>query len=81
MMERRQDARRSCVNLYPLCSSVIGDRFRVERLTKTSKNPRMKRTVKVVLSRRSFSASSAGATMKEKPAIAVSLPIIFTKIL
>jgi hypothetical protein len=37
-------------------------------------------TVNVVLSRRSFSARRAGATMSEKPAIAVSLPSIFTKI-
>ena len=51
----------------------------VERLTMISRNPRMNNTVNVVLSRRSFSANSAGATMKEKPAIAVNLPRMFTE--
>ena len=41
----------------------------------------MNATVNVVLSRRSFSARTAGATMKEKPAIAVSFPNIFTDFL
>lgn len=65
---------------YSTRSSVVSRR-RVEKLTRISRKPRMNATVNVVLSRRSFSARIAGATMKEKPAIAVSFPNIFTGLL
>jgi len=41
----------------------------------------MNSTVKVELSRNPLIANNAGPTMREKPAMAVSLPRVLTKIL
>jgi len=60
---------------------VWEDRALFELLTIISTNPTMNRAVKVPLSSRSLMASSAGPTIKEKPAMAVSFPSVLTGVL
>jgi hypothetical protein len=56
------------------------DRDLFELLTIIKTNPTMNSTVNVGLSSRPLTAKSAGPTIREKPAIAVSLPRVLTKI-